>query len=82
MNAKQLKIAAHMVGLRDAMRSLYAERWEAVSAPYREVIKAEMDKTSNTNPLSAVIPIAKAMDAAGENPTVLMASAVKLAEFP
>jgi len=41
-----------------------------------------MQRTGNDNPLSAVIPLAKAMDAAGANPIMLMATAVDMAKQP
>lgn len=64
------------------MRRLFGERWEAMTTDYRAFLKREMEIRKDSNPLSAVIPAAKAMSAAGENPTLLMAVAVDMADKP
>ncbi len=71
-----------MVELRDTMRALFGSRWPEVSALPRQVIAGAMRETGDDNPLSAVLPIAKAMSAAGENPTILLATAVDMSDTP
>lgn len=80
MTAKQLRICADMLDNRDVMKRLYGERWAEVTAEHRELIRKRMILTGESNPLKAVLPIAKSMDAAGENPALLLAVAVDMSE--
>lgn len=79
LTSKQIVIAAKMVELRYTMKRLYGERWPTVIAPYREMIAGAMEGSGDSNPLSAVIPLAKDMSENGHNPTLLMAVAVEMA---
>jgi len=80
LTSKQITIAAKMFELRDTMKRLYGEQWPTVAGPYREMIAGAMEGSGDNNPLSAVIPLAKDMDAKGYNPTLLMAVAVDMAD--
>lgn len=80
LTQKQITIAAKMFELRDTMKRLYAERWQEVAAPYREMIAGAIKGSGDNNPLSAVLPLAKDMSAKGHNPTLLMAVAVDMAD--
>lgn len=82
LTTKQLTIAAGMMKLRDTMKRLLGAEWPERTALHRAVLEKEMRDTNDHNPLSAVIPIAKKMQAAGENPTLLMAVAVDMADLP
>jgi len=80
LTEKQIMIAASMFQLRDSMKRLYAAEWQKKIVPFRGMIIEEMERTGNSNPLSAVIPIAKEMSAKGHNPALLMAVAVEIAD--
>lgn len=78
MTAQELKTAAKMVELRDTMKRLYGTKWEEASAPYREILSGVMARTGDTNPLSAVLPLAKDLSSKGHNPKLLLAVAVDM----
>lgn len=80
LTSKQIVIAAKMVELRDTMKRLYGERWTAVIAPYRQMIAGAMEGSGDSNPLSAVIPLAKDMSDKGHNLTLLIAVAVEMSD--
>ena len=80
MTLGKLAIAARMMECRDTMKHLYGDRWPAVSEPYRTLISGAMEATGDKNPLSAVIPICKDMQAKGQNHVLLMAVAVDMAD--
>jgi hypothetical protein len=82
MTNQQVIIATQMLDLRDTMKRLYGDRWDEVTADHRRIIAGAMAESGNDNPLSAVIPVAKKMSAAGENPSLLMAVAVDMADIP
>ena len=82
LTEKQIVIAAKMFELRDTMKRLLGEKWDAKTADMRAILSGVMRETGDNNPLSAVLPIAKAMSAAGENPALLMAVAVDMADQP
>ena len=80
MTIKEITIAAKMFELRDTMKLLHGDLWPNRSFPYRVLIQAAMDRTKTSNPLRAVIPIAKDMSNEGHNPAMLIAVAVEMAE--
>lgn len=80
LTPKKIAIAAQMLELRDAMKRLYGEKWGDVTKDYRCTLALVMERTGNTNPLSAVIPLAKDMSANGHNPLLLMSVAVDMAD--
>lgn len=80
LTQKKIEIAAKMFELRDTMKRLYGATWGEVTKEYRCTLTLVMQRTGNTNPLSAVIPLAKDMSANGHNPTLLMAVAVDMAD--
>lgn len=80
MTTKQITIAANMFELRDTMKLLHGDKWKDVMADLGTALQLQMKATNNPNPLSAVIPIAKAMSVAGHNPALLMAVAVDMAD--
>lgn len=80
LTEKQITIAAGMFELRDSMKRLYGESWSEVTKELRCTLTLVMQRTRNDNPLSAVIPIAKDMQANGHSPVLLMAVAVDMAD--
>jgi len=73
-----IQLAIQLEHARDTARELLGDTWPATVARLKPEIERIMAEERNPNPLSAVIPAAKAMVSAGKNPLTLIAVAVEM----
>jgi hypothetical protein len=73
-----LRTAAELIQVRDVVRRIMGERWPSIVDELRPEIERIMRAAKNDNPISAIVPIAKAMSAEGKNPMTLLAVAVEM----
>lgn len=60
------------------MKRLHGPKWSQIVSDTKPSILKFMELTKTTNPLEAILPIAKQMSAAGENPMTMIAVACEI----
>ncbi len=76
---REIELAVELKQVHAAMKKMYGTRWPKQAAAHRKHIAAHMLRTGETNPLAAVIPVAKEMAAEGVSPAMVIAVAVEMA---
>lgn len=80
MKGNPFVTAAKLIEVRDTMRRVLGTQWERTATPFRLALEEHMRRTGETNHMKAVLPIAEAMRKAGDDPTMLIAVAVDMAD--
>lgn len=79
MNPLQaVEVSAKLLEARDACKLLLGHKWPARVEEYSAAIRELMRKARTESVLDAVLPVAKAMSAAGDSPMVLLAVACEM----
>lgn len=72
--------AERMLEIRDTMKRLKGDKWQADSLPYRDLLNRLMKQHNTDNPLAVATPIAKELDEKGVSPLMLLAVAADMAD--
>lgn len=76
---KQVRIAARLYEIRDAMRRLFGERYAEQLKPFQQMLE-RLKEQSGLDTLAAATYIAKQLDAGDPAIMMLMAAAVEIVE--
>lgn len=75
-----LKITVKMDEILTDIKTLYGDDWKEKSNPFRREIERSMKGQKITNPLRAILPLAKGIIAQGHNPIILLAVAIEMSK--
>lgn len=73
-----IKTAMMLEETMTTMKRLSGEKWNEVAEPYREVLRDLIRKNPTATLLGAALQVAKAMNAEGRNPAMLLAVAADM----
>jgi hypothetical protein len=57
------------------MQAVHGKKWPALLADYCLTIQEIMERDGTSNPLKAILPVAREMEATGKSPSILLAAA-------
>lgn len=75
---KQQEIAANLENNLAAMKSVHGRKWPSIMEDFSPLITDIMARECTTNPLKAILPVAKQMETDGKSPSVLLAVATQM----